>query len=72
MKSEERSWDVVVLGGGIAGCAAAAEAAAAGRSALLVERRPVTGWELTWAHAPEFSDGSGKLYSALREKLESG
>ncbi|MHC4916934.1 MAG: FAD-dependent oxidoreductase, partial [Planctomycetota bacterium] len=70
MRVEDRSWDVVVLGGGMAGCAAAAEAAAAGRSALLVERRPVSGWELTWAHAPDLPAGSGALFTALRERLE--
>ena len=70
MQLSTQGWDVVVLGGGIAGCAAAAEAAATGARALIVERRPLAGWELTWGHAPEFSAGSGNLYPALREKLE--
>ncbi len=71
MRAAGQCWDVVVLGGGIAGCAAAAESAANGAKTLLVERRPLVGWELTWAHAPEFSAGSGKLYTALRAKLQS-
>jgi FAD dependent oxidoreductase/PBS lyase HEAT-like repeat len=70
MQLAQKCWDVIVLGGGVAGCAAAAEAVAEGASALIVERRPVTGWEMTWAHAPEFSAGSGRFYAALREKLE--
>jgi hypothetical protein len=69
MRVEEQTWDVLVLGGGLAGCAAAAEAAHAGARVLLVERRPALGWELTRAHAPELSAGAGSLCRALSEAL---
>ncbi|MDH7569249.1 MAG: FAD-dependent oxidoreductase, partial [Armatimonadota bacterium] len=41
--------DVAVMGGGLAGVAAALAAAAAGRHTLLVESRPLLGWEVTSA-----------------------
>ncbi len=42
-------YDVAVLGGGLCGFAAARQLARACARVLLVERRPVLGWEVTWA-----------------------
>ncbi len=71
MRLDEKLWDVLVLGGGLAGAAAAREAARAGRDALLIERRPLLGWELCWAHAPEIGGGIGTLAEELLAGLES-
>ena len=69
MSLDEQLWDVLVLGGGVAGVAAAVEAAGAGRRTLLVERRPTLGWEVAWAHAPYLTNGSGRLFDRLTGAL---
>ena len=54
-------YDVAVFGGGLSGFAAARELARRGRRVALIERRPVLGWEITWALRSElfFSGFSG-------------
>ncbi len=46
-------YDAAVIGGGLCGFAAARALARSGARVLLVERRPVLGWELTWAFHTE-------------------
>jgi len=65
----EEVWDIVILGGGLAGCAAAAEAAREGLKVLILERRPVMCWELCWAHAPRLDAGGGWLHQELQRRL---
>jgi hypothetical protein len=67
--TQGRTWDVVVMGGGLAGVAAAAEAARDGLKVLLLERRPVLGWEICWAHAPSLADGGGLVHRELVQRL---
>ncbi len=63
MSLDQEVWDVVVLGGGVAGVAAAFEAAGQGRRTLVIERRPALGWEIAWAHAP------GAVHGPLADAL---
>ena len=67
-------WDVVVLGGGPAGCAAAAGAARAGAKTLLIERNACLGGMGTAALVPAwcpFGDGQRFIYSGIaREVLD--
>jgi len=64
-----QSWDVTVLGGGLAGVAAAFATARAGQKTLLVERRPALGWEIAWAHAPGTIRGAGAFADVLLAAL---
>jgi hypothetical protein len=52
-------YDVAVLGGGLCGFAAARELARRGHRVALIERRPVLGWEITWAFHTEDSFSIG-------------
>lgn len=45
----DTSYDVAILGGGLIGASAALTLAQAGKQVLLVERRPLLGWEITSA-----------------------
>src|SRR3990172_13194296 len=47
MMGHTNSYDVVVVGGGMAGPACAFRIAAAGRRVAVIERRSVLGWEIT-------------------------
>ncbi|HGJ65602.1 TPA: FAD-dependent oxidoreductase, partial [bacterium] len=55
----EKVYDIIVVGGGLSGFACAVKSAQNGKSVLLVERRPVLGWESTWAYQLDFH-GDGK------------
>lgn len=52
----ETLYDLVVVGGGLAGFATARHCASAGLTTLVVERRPVLGWESTWAFELSMSE----------------
>ena len=54
-----KTYDMVVVGGGLSGLACAVKSARNGKKVLLVERRPALGWESTWAGQLDFS-GKGK------------
>lgn len=54
MRTLEQTYDVAVFGGGLSGFAAARICAKNGLKTLLIERRPLLGWESTWACALEF------------------
>lgn len=56
MRILEQQYDVAVAGGGLCGFAAARACAVAGLKTILIERRPVLGWESTWAFALDFED----------------
>jgi len=51
-------YDVAVFGGGLCGFAAARSLALKGRRVVLVERRPVLGWEITWAFHTELGEAT--------------
>jgi len=56
-------YDVAVFGGGLCGFAAARDLARRGHRVALIERRPVLGWEITWAYVfepGEPSSGAGR------------
>lgn len=67
------TWDVIVLGGGIAGCAAALAARQSGCSTLLVEKTIVLGGLATAGHIATFlplCDGRGsKVTAGIAEEL---
>lgn len=50
MTFRDRTWDVVIVGGGVIGCAIAYELSKLGRSTVVVERGPI-GREASWASA---------------------
>ena len=66
------SWDVIVIGGGPAGCTAAASAAREGAKTLLVEATGVLGGMGTSGLIPAwcpFSDKQKIVYRGLAEKV---
>ncbi len=66
------SWDVIVLGGGPAGCAAAASAAREGAKTLLIEQTGSLGGMGTSALVPAwtpFSDKEKLVYRGIAEKV---
>lgn len=68
----DESWDVLVVGGGPAGCAAAAAAAREGARTLLVEATGALGGMGTSGLVPAwcpFSDGEKIIYRGLAEKV---
>ena len=54
-------YDILVVGGGLSGFACAVKSALNGKSVLLVERRPVLGWESTWACQLDLSGKTGSV-----------
>jgi len=68
----ENSWDVVVAGGGAAGCTAAIAAASEGARTLLVEATGALGGMGTSGLVPAwcpFTDGERVIYAGLAEKV---
>ncbi len=66
------SWDVIVAGGGPAGCAAAVAAAREGARTLLIEKASALGGMGTLGLVPAwcpFSDGKQLIYRGLAEKV---
>lgn len=65
-------WDVIVVGGGPAGCSAAAAAAREGARTLLLEASGILGGAGTGALVPAwcpFSDGEKIIYRGLAERV---
>jgi len=62
-------YDVIVAGGGLSGFAAARACAQAGLNTLIVERRPLLGWEATWGFALDFADGASDTSQAIATKM---
>lgn len=68
----ETGWDVIVVGGGPAGCAAATAAAREGAKTLLLEQTQSLGGSGTTALVPAwcpFSDKEQIIYRGLAEKV---
>lgn len=66
------SWDVLVVGGGPAGCAAAATAAEAGAKTLLIDSGGALGGMGTGGLVPSwcpFSDGEKIIYRGIAQKV---
>lgn len=72
IKPPEGEWDVIVIGGGPAGCTAAISAAREGARTLLIESNGrlgglgTSGMVPTWS---PFSDGERMIYRGLAEKI---
>lgn len=66
----KKEFDVVVVGGGLAGVACALELAARRKEVLLVERRPTLGWESTWAGQLDYSGKRSPLASKILQEVE--
>lgn len=70
MRTADRDYDVAVLGGGLAGFAAARACARAGLETLIVERRPVLGWESTWAFQLDLEGSTSETAAAIAKAAE--
>lgn len=69
MTDLSKPYDVAVFGGGLCGFAAAIKLAGTGRRVILVERRPVLGWEATWACQLALTENASLTVTALRAEL---
>ncbi len=65
----EDSYDIAVIGGGLCGFACAVKAAWSGKKVLLVERRPVLGWESTWACQLDFDGANSTVARRITDDL---
>ena len=63
-------YDVAVFGSGFCGFGAAVSLAEMGSKVLLVDRRPVLGWEGTWAYRLDFADVQPGVPKSLAERLQ--
>jgi len=64
-----RTYDIIVIGGGLSGFACAVKSAWNGKKVLLVERRPVLGWESTWACQLDFSGNGNSVAQSIINTL---
>ena len=71
MKSSEQYHDVIIAGGGLSGFAAARACALAGLDTLIVERRPLLGWESAWALNLDLHGGTSDAARVLSSRMES-
>lgn len=70
MRILDDTYDVVVVGGGMAGYAAALTLSDRGWNTLIVERRPVLGWEGTWAFALDAAEMSSVVGQRILAAVE--
>ena len=66
----QNGYDLIVVGGGLAGVSCALRAAQAGRRVLLVERRPALGWESTWAGQLDFSGAHSPVAKRIVDEID--
>ena len=65
----EQFYDIAVIGGGLCGFASALKAAWNGKKVILVERRPVLGWESTWAFQLNFDGTDSTVARRIKDEL---
>ena len=65
----EKMYDIAVIGGGLCGFASAVKAAWNGKKVILVERRPVLGWESTWAFQLDFDAANSTVAGKIKDEL---
>lgn len=65
----ENLFDIAVIGGGLCGFASAIKAAENGKHVLLVERRPVLGWESTWASQLALNGSDSAISQRIAQEL---
>ena len=70
MNNTDSVFDVAVVGGGLAGFAAAIASAEAGLRTIIVERRPVLGWEATWAFLLDAGSASSPIAASVLAAVE--
>ncbi len=66
----ERDYDVVVVGAGLAGVGAALACGRAGLRTLLVEYRPLLGWEATWSCLRRVEATDSAVAGAVIEEVQ--
>lgn len=64
-------YDIIIVGGGLSGFACAIKSAQNGKNVLLVERRPVLGWESTWACQLNFYGETKSVARNIIDRLNS-
>ncbi len=67
----DKIYDIMIVGGGLSGFACAMKSAQNGKDVLLVERRPVLGWESSWACQLNFHGECKSVAKTIRNKLDS-
>jgi len=65
----EKMYDIAVIGGGLCGFASAVKAAWNGKKVILVEKRPVLGWESTWAFQLDFEGTNSTVACKIKDEL---
>ncbi|MBM3239804.1 FAD-dependent oxidoreductase [Candidatus Poribacteria bacterium] len=65
----EKMYDIAVIGGGLCGFASAVKAAWNRKKVILVERRPVLGWESTWAFQLGFDGANSTVTCRIKDEL---
>ena len=71
MRQFDTVYDAAIFGSGFCGFGAAVSLAKAGHKVLLVDRRPVLGWEGTWAYNLDFADVPPGVCQRVAERLTS-